>query len=128
MLMLKQSQWRKLGAATLTLAACMALYAVTSDLLRNSVMVLSALFSEEIAEAATPIVRWPLSLYWIVFLSTILLTLYLAMVDIRHIRSQYAEERRNILKRTLQETTFRESLRDRTKRGGNRTAAGNGRH
>lgn len=114
--MITQRQWRIAGGVTLALTSAMALFAVATDLLHNSAMLIVALSSEEVAEAAEPIAGWPLALFWGVFALLIAFALYLAAVDIRYIRLQYAEERRSILRDTLQEETFRETLRNRTTR------------
>lgn len=112
--MVTQRQWRIAGAAALFAASAMALYAVVSDVLHNSVLLLVALSSEKVAEAAEPIAAWPLAVFWLVFSLLIVFALYLAAVDIRYIRQQYDQERRSILRHTLQDEAFRESLQNST--------------
>lgn len=113
--MATQRQWRIAGAFTLLTAAAMAVYAVISDILRHSVMVVVGLTSDRVAEAAHEIARWPLAVFWLSFALLIVFALYLAALDIRYIRLQYAAERRSILQRTLQDESFRAALRDRTR-------------
>lgn len=114
-MMVTQRQWRLAGGVALVLASAMAAFAVLTDVLRDSVMLIVALTSEKVAEAAESITRWPLVVFWSVFGLLITLALYLAAVDIRYIRKQYDEERRSILRHTLQEQAFRESLRERSR-------------
>lgn len=125
--MMTQRQWRLLGGLTLALASSMAVVAVLTDVLRNSAMVLIAPFSPRVAEEAAGIARWPLAAFWALFGMLMVATLYFAMIDIRHIRLQYAEERRRILKRTLEDEGFRETLRERTTPGGPQHPSRNGR-
>lgn len=125
--MLTQRQWRLWGGISLALASAMALCAVLSDILHNSVMLLVALSSEKVAEAAQPIARWPLVLFWSAFALLILFALCFAAVDIRYIRLQYAEERRAIVQRTLHDSSFRETLRERTRPDRGEKKGNNGR-
>lgn len=113
--MVTQRQWRIAGALTICAASAMALYAVLTDVLRNSVMAIVALSSEKVAQAAEPVAGWPLAVFWLIFALLIVFALYLAALDIRYIRLQYAEERRTILRHTLQDKTFREALREKTR-------------
>lgn len=121
-----QWQWRICGGLTVLIASAMAVYAVLSDVLHDSAMVIVALSSAQVAEAAVSIERVPLIVFWGVFALLICFALYLAAVDIRHIRRQYAEERRDILRRTLQDQSFRETLRERTRPSHTARTNGNG--
>ena len=125
--MVTQTQWRAAGGFVLLAASAMAVYAVISDLLRNTVMIIVATSSEKVAEAASSIPRTPIILFWVVFAVLIVFALYLAALDIRYIRLQYAEERRLILRHTLQDEGFRSSLRTRTQPKDKNTSNGRSR-
>jgi hypothetical protein len=109
-----QKTWRRLGALDLLAAASMALYAVVSSVLHDSVLLIASFLSEEVNASQTDLSPAFLAVYWLVFSGTIVFALYLAVVDIRYIRLQYAAEKHEILKRTLNDRRFRESLRERT--------------
>ena len=88
----------------------MALYAVVTNVLRDSVVYLVALSKPEAAELET--IASPISLivFWAVFAFLILLALYLALIDLRYIRFQYLAEKREIFGRTVGDEAFRKSL------------------
>ena len=90
----------------------MAVYAVASDVLRDTVRVTASFFSEELAAPVDALARWPLALYWLTFAALIGAAFYFATLDIRHIRVQYASGKRAILKRTLNDKEFRKTLND----------------
>ena len=101
---LKQSTWRKVGAACIILATLMALYAVPGDVLRDSVIHLAQFISGEATGDVEP-GRPALFclLYWAVFALLICLALYLAMVDMRFIRLQYALEKKKLFQESMSE-------------------------
>lgn len=108
---LKQTHGRALGTVALICAAAMALHAVLSEVLRDTVMAATGLISAEAAQASAATLPWALAAYWLGFAAFIGMALCLALLDIRHIRSHYAAGKREILKRTLHERSFRKSLR-----------------
>ncbi len=88
----------------------MALYSVPSGILHDSILRFVALFSEKVVIEPPVTAAWGLLLYWSVFGGFIGLSLYCAAIDIRYIRLQYQIEKRAILKGTVDEKAFRESL------------------
>lgn len=105
-----QRQWRTAGAIVLVLAAAMAVSAIVSDVLRNTVLLLADLSAPEPIEGADAIAPLPLVLYWLVFALLITAALYFAVKDMRYIRAQYNLERREILRRALEDESFKDAL------------------
>ncbi len=100
--MLNQSTWRKAGAVTIALAALMAVYAAAGGVLRDSVIHMTRLVSEEASGQLT--VDRPLLfcvLYWLVFALLILVSFYLAALDYRFIRLQFTLEKKALIDESL---------------------------
>ena len=110
--MLTQSIWRKYAAFTLAGAAIMALYAAVSGILRGTVYKLVSLFSEAEVERAQIGSGWVYLAYWAVFALLLLVTLYIAVLDLRFIRLRYVVERRELFSRSLGNHESGESLQD----------------
>ena len=110
--MIKQSSWRKVGAVTIGTGAIMAIYAVATDLLRDSILYALELFSVGPASSdVTPSMSpWFLGVYWIVFLGLIGAAMYCAVLDFGHIRMEYALDKREIFGKTLGDSEFRKTL------------------
>lgn len=102
--LLKQSNWRKIGAGTILLAALMALYSVPGGVLHDSVIHLTGLFSEQVADRseANRSIQFCF-LYWAVFALLIFASLYMAMLDLRFIRLQYDLEKQKLFHQTMGE-------------------------
>ena len=89
----------------------MAVYAAVSGLLRDTALHSTRRLAPESAQELTvehPL--WWILVYWGMFAALILLSCYLAVVDIRYIRLQYALEKRRIFRRTVGDAEFRDSL------------------
>ncbi len=102
--MLNQSMWRKAGAVTIALAALMAVYAVAGGVLRDSIIHMANLVSEEASgqvAASRPLLFC--LIYWLIFSLVILISLYFAVLDVRFIRLQYALEKRALINQGLSE-------------------------
>lgn len=108
---LTQKGWRTIGVFSLAIAGLMALYAVYSGLLRQSVLHAAAWFSPEVAEGLPPAPSGLFHfLYWFFFALLILVALYMALLDIRYIRLQYHLEKREIFGKTLGDKEFRRAI------------------
>lgn len=106
--MLNQSTWRKAGATTIGLAALMAVYAAAGGVLRDSVIHMARLVSEEASGQVTT--SRPLLfcvVYWFVFAVLILISMYMAALDIRFNRLQYALEKRALIRESLSNAVAR---------------------
>ena len=88
--MITQARWRTVGAVAIGGAAIMAWFGVEWEPLRHSALLFCA--------------------YWGGFLLLFLASVYIAVLDIRYIRMQYAVERRNLFRQTIGEQEFRQSL------------------
>lgn len=88
----------------------MSIYSVPIGLLHDSILRFVALFSEKVTTESVEWSDWSMLLYWSLFVGCIGLSLYCAATDIRYIRAQYRIEKRAILKRTIDDKAFRESL------------------
>jgi len=99
---LNQSTWRRAGAATIALAALMAVYAVVGGVLRDSVIHLARLFSDRVpAETIPEISILFCSLYWIFVVLLLLASLYMAILDIRFIRLHFTLGKQALMKESL---------------------------
>jgi len=106
--MLNQSTWRKAGAATIALAALMAVYAALGDVLRDSVTHMARLVSEEaMGDATTSRPLLFCVLYWSVFALLILSSFYFAALDIRFVRLQYVLEKKALIQESLSDAVAR---------------------
>lgn len=101
--LLDQSTWRKVGAITVVLATLMAVYAVAGGVLRDSIIHLSRFASED-AVGQTTASRPGLFclVYWLVFSLLILISLYMAVLDIRFIRLKFALEKQALIRESLE--------------------------
>lgn len=105
-----QRTWRTIGAGALVASAGMAWYAVGYGVLRDTVLLLAGWMSELPPDAAPEHSGYFLFLYWSFFALVLLISLYMALLDLRYIRLQYRAERRAIFERTLGDSEFRKSL------------------
>lgn len=106
--MLNQSTWRKAGAVTISLAALMAVYAAAGGVLRDSAIHMARLMSEEASGQVTA--GRPLLFcltYWSIFGLLIAISLYLAALDVRFIRMQYALEKKALIQQGLRDAPAR---------------------
>lgn len=110
--MLDQKTWRKWGAVAVLAAGGMAWYAMAADILRDTVALLAARFMEEATEVATQTSLAFCLAYWFVFMLLILGAFYAAFLDIRYLRLQYAVGKRELLRDTLDDEEFRNTLLD----------------
>lgn len=105
-----------MGAASIVVAAGMVAYSMASGLLRDTVLHSTQRLAAESAEELTAeFPLWWILVYWGIFSGLILLSCYLALVDFRYIRLQYALERRQIFSRTVGDAKFRASLSEKEK-------------
>jgi hypothetical protein len=90
----------------------MAIFAVVTDVLRDTILHAIRLFRVEgaSAEMVPEISGVAAAAYWFVFFLVLGAALYCAMLDLRYIRMLYAVEKREIFGRTLGDKEFREAL------------------
>ena len=99
---LNQSTWRRAGAATIALAALMAVYAVIGGVLRDSAIHMARMFSNQVAEETLAESSFLFCLlYWIFVVLLLLASLYMAILDIRFIRLQFALGKQALMKERL---------------------------
>lgn len=97
-----QSRWRRAGTIAIALAGVLALGSVWSSILRDTAIHTVSIFSVELPDgvaAQTPILVC--AVYWLVFLVALVVALYMAVLDIRYIRLQYALEQRQLYQSSL---------------------------
>lgn len=97
-----QSRWRRAGAIAIGIAGLMALASVWTSILRDTAIHAIHMFSGEPPEEVVP--QTPLLVcagYWTIFLAALITALWLAALDIRYIRLQYALEERKLYKDSL---------------------------
>lgn len=116
--MFNQSTWRKAGAVTIALAALMAVYAAAGGVLRDSAIHMARLMSEEASgqvAASRPLLFC--AIYWLIFSLLILISLYLAVLDTRFIRFQYALEKKALIHQGLRDAGARQDRGEADKNG-----------
>lgn len=97
-----QSVWRRIGAVSITIAAVLAVVAVPSGILRDSVIHVVRLSGGHVPNDVTASTTVTLCLlYWLVFLGALFTALYMAFLDIRYIRLQYAIEKQRLFHQSL---------------------------
>ena len=84
-------------------AALMAIYAAASGLLRDTIYKTLALVNETAAEKDVDASWFFIIPFWLVFGVLILVAFYLAFLDIRYIRLQFALEKRKLFEETLRD-------------------------
>ena len=116
--MFNQSTWRKAGAVTIALAALMAVYAGAGGVLRDSVIHMAHLVSEEASGqvAASRPLLFCLT-YWLIFSLLLLISLYFAVLDVRFIRLQYVLERKALINQSLAGAVARRNRAEADKSG-----------
>lgn len=92
--MFEQKSWRKVATVCLLASAGMAVYAVTSDMMRDSLLHIVRLLSSEKDDLSTSNPFWACLLYWGVFAGLLFVTVYIAVLDFRFIRLRFALEKR----------------------------------
>jgi uncharacterized integral membrane protein len=99
--MLKQAHWRMMGVAFLLGSGIMAVASVVTPILRNTLILILSLNNEDAAVQAELLSPWGYVLYWILFAAFVLGALYMAMLDIRFIRLEYAIAKRDLMREAL---------------------------
>ncbi len=96
----------------------MAVYAVAGGVLRDSVIHMAHFVSEEASGELTA--SRPLLfclMYWSVFGLLILISLYLAVLDVRFVRLQYVLERKTLIDQNLRDAVVRQESSEGDKTG-----------
>lgn len=97
-----QSWWRQIGLGAITIAALMAVAAVPLEILHDSVVHLVRMSGGEVPEDVTwSTPAYVCAIYWMIFLLTLLTALYMAVLDMRFIRLNYALERHVLFRQAL---------------------------
>lgn len=97
-----QSWWRQIGLGAITISALMAVASVPLEILHDSVVHLVRMSGGEIPEDVTwSTPAFVCAIYWMIFLLTLLTALYMAALDMRFIRLNYALERHVLFRQAL---------------------------
>lgn len=91
--MFDQKSWRKVATICLLISGCMAVYAATSDMMRDSLVHSVRLFSGEEGDLSTSNPIWACLFFWGVFAMLLFVTIYIAILDFRFIRLRFALEK-----------------------------------
>lgn len=94
-----QTKWRIVGGVAVGICGVMALRGSGNEALNSS--------------------RIGFIIYWSVFLLLFAVAIFCVLLDIRHIRMQFAMAKREIFEQTLGEESFRKAMRGGTKESGN---------
>ena len=106
-----QKYWRRIASGSLFGAAVLAVYAAGTDLLRDSLIHIVLLFSEPTNELRPTHSFLFCFAYWLIFGICIFVTLYIAVLDIRYLRMQFAMEKRALTKQSWESPEFRKILK-----------------
>jgi hypothetical protein len=89
----------------------MAIYAVSTDLMRDTIIFGVRIFSQPAEELNPSHPFWFCAVYWAIFIACIFATLYIAVLDIRYTRMQFAMEKRTLVKQSWEAEDFRKILK-----------------
>lgn len=110
-----QSWWRRIGLGAITIAALMAVASVPLEVLHDSVVHVVRMTGGEIPETVTwSTPAFACAIYWLIFTLALLTALYMAVLDMRFIRLNYALERHALFRQALGDD-LSESLLKRSK-------------
>lgn len=84
-------------------AAVLAVYSVAGRVLRSTVIHLASRISDQEILATANISPAACMAYWLFFAITIILALYMAVLDVRGIRSRYTAQRHELIMRAARE-------------------------
>jgi nitrate/nitrite transporter NarK len=101
--MIEQSQWRKWGMVCLGVSSAMAVFSIPSEILRHTIYKVLAPFNDKVEVPSDAASWWLIVPYWLVFSAVIVVALYLAFLDIRYIRLQFAVEKRKLFEETMRD-------------------------
>jgi len=97
-----QSRWRLAGALSLAAAALLAAGSLWSGILHDTVVHMVRLSARETpTDVSTTHGLVLCMLYWALFFATLFVALFLAVLDMRYIRLQYAIEKQQIFLQSL---------------------------
>lgn len=97
-----QSWWRRIGLGAITIAALMAVASVPLEVLHDSVVHVVQMTGGEVPEDVTwSTPAFACAIYWLVFILALLTALYMAVLDMRFIRLNYALERHALFRQAL---------------------------
>lgn len=97
-----QSWWRRIGLGAITIAALMAVASVPLEILHDTVVHFVRMSGGEIPEDVTwSTPAFVCAIYWLIFLLALLTALYMAVLDMRFIRLNYALERHVLFRQAL---------------------------
>lgn len=89
----------------------MAIYAAMTDLMRDTLIFILRPFSEPTDELNPAYALWFCVAYWTIFGACLFVTLYIAVLDIRYIRMQFAMEKKALVKQSWENEDFRKILK-----------------
>lgn len=97
-----QSWWRRIGIGAITIAALMAVASVPTEVLRDSVVHVVRMSGGDIPEDVTwSTPAFVCAMYWLIFALALLTALYMAVLDMRFIRLNFALERHALFRHAL---------------------------
>ncbi len=110
--MLKQTHWRAMGVAFLLGSGVLTAISVTTPILRNTLIWLMSFTNEEAAERAEMLSPWGYLVFWSLFAGCVMGALYMAMLDIRFIRLEYALAKRDLMREAMEEAIAKPEAAD----------------
>lgn len=106
-----QKTWRKIASVSLLLSGAMAVYAVVSSIARDTLIHFARAVSGAESDLTPTLSVFVCLVFWSVLGALLMVTSYIALLDMRFIRLQYALEKRALLAESWGDDEFREMLR-----------------
>lgn len=108
--LVKQKHWRMAGGISLLVAGGLAILAVSTDVLRDSILSVALLFSDKTADTSPAFPIFVYFAYWGFFVLALLVAFYMVMLDLRYIRLDYVLEKRRLMKDSWEDEEFRKLM------------------
>lgn len=107
-----QKYWRRIASGTLIMISAMAIYAVTTKVLRDTFIFFADTVGKNI-NSLTPQHSFLFCfIYWTIFAILLFTTFYIAVLDMRYIRMQFSMNKQALIKEAWEDEDFRKLLKN----------------
>ncbi len=115
--LLNQRYWRWAGLGSLVVAGLLAVFASYTEILRDSLVAIALLISDEAREVSPAYPLFFYIVYWGLFGFSVFGAFYMGLLDLRYIRLEYTLEKRAIMKESWEDEDFRAALKSAAEKG-----------
>jgi hypothetical protein len=106
-----QKYWRRIASGSLCAMAVMAIYAAATNILRDTLIFFARTLNENANELTTQHSFLFCFTYWAIFNVLLFVTLYIAVMDFRFIRMQFAMKKKALVREAWEDEDFRKLLK-----------------